>query len=232
MRIQRAVARAGVASRRTAEMLVAAGRVTVNGVAATTGQAVDPSRDDIRVDGTRLRAVEKARWFVLNKPVGVVTTKRDPQKRPTVFDLVPEVPGLTYVGRLDYLTAGVLILTNDGAGAHKLAHPSSEIPRTYIANVRGDALAGAERAKRGVRLDDGVVHVDKVVVRPGERKQWDFEVTLHEGRNREVRRLCEALGLRVDRLVRTAYGPILLGDLEPGEWRELHHTEVRRLLRG
>ena len=230
MRIHRALARAGIASRRGAEVLVAAGRVTVNGAVATTGQPVAPERDDIRVDGRRLREPERARWFVLNKPVGVMTTRRDPAGRPTVFALVPEVPGLTYVGRLDYLTAGVLLFTNDGTAANELAHPSGSVPRTYVATVRGDAPAAAEQAKRGVRLDDGIARVERVAVRQGAKRNWEFEVTLREGRNREVRRLCEALGLRVDRLLRIAYGSVTLGKLRPGEWRELTPADVRRLV--
>jgi 23S rRNA pseudouridine2605 synthase len=231
MRIQRAMARAGIASRRGAEALVAAGRVTVNGVPATTGQTVEPGHDDIRVDGRPLPSVATPRWFVLHKPTGVMTTRRDPEGRATVFELVPEVPGLTYVGRLDYLTSGVLILTSDGTAAHRLAHPSGEVPRTYIATVRGDAAGAADQARRGVRLEDGIVHVDRVEVRAGERRNWEFEVTLREGRNREVRRLCEALGLKVARLVRTAYGSVVLGTLQPGEWRELKPAEIQRLLK-
>lgn len=231
MRIHRALARAGIASRRAAEVLVAAGRVTVNGEKAKTGQTVDPSSDDIRVDGRPLPRTEKARWFVLYKPIGVVTTRSDPGGRPTVFELVPDVPGLTYVGRLDYLTEGVLILTNDGEGANRLAHPSFEVPRTYVATVLGDADAAAERASRGVRLDDGVVRPERVLVRPLRNRRAEFEVTIREGRNREVRRLCEAIGLKVESLARVSYGTIDLGELEPGEWRELSDKEVRRLLR-
>jgi len=233
MRIQRAMARAGVASRRGADELVAAGRVTVNGVRAAIGQSVVPGRDRILVDGRPLPAEGVHRWFVLNKPMGVITTRRDPQKRPTVFSLVPDVPGLTYVGRLDYLTAGVLLLTNDGDAAHALAHPSGGIARTYIATVRGDATTAAAVIKRGVRLDDGIARVESVQVRPAAGKAAgrlrELEVTLREGRNREVRRLCEAVGLRVETLVRTQYGPIGLGTLRPGEWRELTEKEVRAL---
>lgn len=231
MRVQRAIAQAGIASRRGAESLVAAGRVTVNGAPAVTGQSVVPSQDDIRVDGQRIAVQAAVRWFVLNKPPGAMTTRRDPQGRRTVFELVPDVPGLTYVGRLDLLTEGVLLLTNDGDGVHTLSHPSSEVARTYVAWVRGDAKTAAASARRGVMLDDGLVRVDQVTVRPGARKLWEFEVTLHEGKNREVRRLCEALGLRVERLVRVAYGSITLGSLKPGEWRELQPPEIRRLLR-
>jgi 23S rRNA pseudouridine2605 synthase len=231
MRIQRALARAGVASRRAAEDLVQAGRVTVNGTVAQIGQVVDPKRDEIRVDGTRLGRPVATQWFLLHKPTGVVTTRVDPAGRRTVFDLLPPTPGLTYVGRLDYLTEGVLLLTTDGAAAHKLAHPSGAVQRTYEATVRGDALRAADRAMRGVMLDDGPVRPERARATPTDDGRWRFEVTLREGRNREVRRLCEALELQVERLVRTAYGPITLGALAPGEWRALQPAEVRRLMK-
>src|SRR5919199_2919973 len=150
MRIQRALARAGVASRRHAEALVAAGRVRVNGEVARTGQTVDPARDEITVDGRRVGRPVAARWLVMNKPAGVLTTSADPAGRTTVFDLLPEIPGLTYVGRLDYLTEGVLLLTTDGDAAHRLTHPSSGVERTYVAIVRGDAAAAARAALKGV----------------------------------------------------------------------------------
>lgn len=231
MRVQRALARAGVASRRAADALVLAGRVTVNGATAVVGQVVVPGTDDIRVDGRPLAGLGQPRWFVLNKPVGTMTTRRDPSGRPTVFDLVPDVPGLTYVGRLDLLTSGVLLLTNDGVGAHRVTHPSAEVPRTYVATVTGDAPEAAERARDGIVLPDGPVQLDAVNVRRAPRGKWEFEVTLHEGRNREVRRLCSALGLRVEQLVRTSFGSVELGTLKPGEWRELQPAEIRRLLR-
>lgn len=225
MRIQRALARAGVASRRAAEELVAAGRVHINGAVASTGQSVDPARDTITVDGKALPAPAKLHWIVLNKPTGVITTRADPGGRRTVFDLVDDVPGLTYVGRLDYMTEGVLLLTNDGDAAHKLTHPSSEIERTYVATVRGDGAGAARAAAKGVELEDGLVVPRRVSARRLDRGLWDLEITIAEGKTREVRRLCEALGLRVERLVRTKFGPVKLGSLEPGMTRPLTARE-------
>jgi 23S rRNA pseudouridine2605 synthase len=232
MRIQRALARAGVASRRAAEELVEEGRVTVNGTAATLGQVVDPVRDEIAVDGRRIAAAapaERPVWMVLHKPAGVLTTRRDPEGRPTVFGLVPDRPGLTYVGRLDYMTEGVLLLTTDGDAAHRLTHPSREVTRTYVATVRGDAPHAAREALEGVELEDGLVMPDDVQVSSLSRGKWLFEVTITEGRNREVRRLCEALGLAVERLVRTRFGPVELGEMPPGSVREPTARELRML---
>lgn len=226
MRIQRALARAGVASRRKAEELVAAGRVRVNGEVAVTGQPVDPSRDKIVVDGKPVVAAPRlAQWFVLNKPAGVMTTKSDPDGRRTVFDLVPDIPGLTYVGRLDYLTEGVLLLTTDGEAAHRLSHPSNEVERTYVATVLGKGDEAVYEARAGVELEDGPVRPKRVEARKLGRDRWEFEVTITEGRKREVRRLCSALGLGVERLVRTRFGPVQLGDLPSGETRKLTPKE-------
>ena len=204
MRIHRALARAGVASRRHAETLIAEGRVTVNGGVARLGQTVDPNRDRVQVDGKEI-ALEAAasKWYVLNKPAGVMTTRRDPEGRRTVFEMVPEVPGLTYVGRLDFLTEGVLLMTNDGEGANRLTHPSSEVERVYVATVRGNAKGAADQARQGVELEDGMVKPAWVNVHPMENRRWMFEIAIREGRTREIRRLCAALGLEVERLVRS-----------------------------
>jgi 23S rRNA pseudouridine2605 synthase len=225
MRIQRALARAGIASRRGAEELVAAGRVQINGAVATTGQSVDPSRDTITLDGKKVGAPARPHWIVLNKPSGFITSRIDPEGRRTVFDLVEDVPGLTYVGRLDYLTEGVLLLTTDGDAAHKLTHPSSEIERTYVASVRGDGGSAARAATKGVQLEDGFVVPRNVSARQVARGLWDLELTIAEGKTREVRRLCEALGLRVERLVRIKFGPVKLGSLESGKTRVLTARE-------
>ncbi|HET7613565.1 MAG TPA: pseudouridine synthase [Gemmatimonadaceae bacterium] len=226
MRIQRALARAGVASRRGAEELVAAGRVRINGAIAQTGQSVDPHNDAITVDGKKVGPPPtSASWIVLNKPTGVLTTRTDPGGRRTVFDLVEDQPGLTYVGRLDYMTEGVLLLTTDGDAAHKLTHPSSEVERTYVATVRGDGAEAARAAMKGVQLEDGLVMPRDVSVRRVGRGLWELEIVIAEGRTREVRRVCEALGLVVERLVRTKFGPVKLGSLGLGKTRPLTARE-------
>jgi 23S rRNA pseudouridine2605 synthase len=226
MRIHRALARAGIASRRRAEELVAAGRVRINGAVAETGQSVDPEHDKITVDGMAVAPPAAPDWIVLNKPTGVLTTRSDPGGRRTVFDLVDDVPGLTYVGRLDYMTEGVLLLTTDGDAAHKLTHPSGEIERTYVATVRGDGADAARAAMKGVELEDGLVMPTAVTARRIGRGRWDVELTIAEGKTREVRRLCEALDLEVERLVRTKFGPVKLGTLESGRTRPLTARET------
>ena len=222
MRVQRALARSGVLSRREADRAVAEGRVRVNGVPATVGQVIDPARDQLTLDGAPVKAVTKAQtWIVLNKPPAVMTTRKDPEGRRTVFDLVEDVPGLVYVGRLDYMTEGVLLLTTDGKAAHAMTHPSGEVERTYVATVRGDAPGAVKVARRGVQLDDGEVIPRAVSAAPLGNRRWAFEVTIAEGRHHEVRRLCEALGLEVERLVRTQFGPVKLGNLASGASRPL-----------
>jgi 23S rRNA pseudouridine2605 synthase len=224
------VARAGLTSRREADRAVAEGRVLVNGAVATIGQVVDPARDTISLDGDAVHAnVEQHRWIVLHKPAAVMTTRKDPEGRTTVFDLVHKVPGLVYVGRLDFMTEGVLLLTTDGRAAHALTHPSREVERTYVATVRGDAATAVREARRGVQLEDGLVVPREVSATPLGNRRWAFEVTITEGKTHEVRRMCDALGLEVDRLVRTTFGPVKLGDLAPGATRALS-TKERTML--
>jgi 23S rRNA pseudouridine2605 synthase len=233
MRIQRALARAGVASRRKAEALIEAGRVRVNDAVAQIGQVVDPTSDRLTIDGAPIDIVPReAVWFALNKPIGTMTTKSDTRGRATVFAHVPDVPGLTYVGRLDYDTEGLLLLTTDGTAAHALTHPSLAVERVYEATVTGDAQRAALRAMQGVTLEDGPVRLVFARARRQEN-QWIFEVAITEGRKREVRRLCKALDLFVQRLRRTQFGPIRLGDLAPGAYRELtarEHSAIEKLV--
>jgi 23S rRNA pseudouridine2605 synthase len=227
MRVQRAIARAGLASRREADALVAAGRVRVNGTVALVGQVVDPARDVLTIDGRTVPPpVTHHTWLVLHKPAGVMTTRRDPEGRKTVFDLLREVPrALTYVGRLDYLTEGVLLLTTDGDAAHALTHPSREIERTYVATVRGPVGAAVRALRAGIDLEDGPVTVTEAHAEQMGDRRWALTLTLTEGRNREVRRICEALELTVERLVRTRFGPVTLGTLAPGANRPVSAKE-------
>jgi 23S rRNA pseudouridine2605 synthase len=211
-------------------VLIGEGRVRVNGAIAHVGQGIDPSTDTVEVDGRRVNLrVAPPTWIVLHKPAGVMTTRSDPQRRRTVFDLVNDVPGLVYVGRLDLETEGVLLLTTDGDAANRLTHPRAGIERVYVATVTGDARSAAEKARRGVMLHDGPVLPKRVAVRPAPDGKWSFEVVIAEGRKSEVRRLCRELGLRVVRLVRTAFGPVTLGNLAIGTTRELTGRERREV---
>ena len=231
MRLQRALAQAGVASRRAAERLIEEGRVRVDGQVATLGSKVDPERQAITVNGRRIRALLR-RWLAFHKPLGVVTTASDEEGRRTVFDFIRDPAGLTYVGRLDVNTTGLLLLTNDGEAVHRLTHPKYRVPRHYTALVHGRPLEEiGEAVKRRVLIEGRPVVTSDVRIRPGREGRSIVDVTLAEGRHRIVRRWCEALGLRVDRLARTSYGPVRLGDLAPGEWRALSEREVAGLYR-
>lgn len=225
MRLQRALARAGVASRRRAEELIAAGQVRVDGAVATIGAKVDPDRQVITVRGRRIRA-HPVRWVKLHKPLFVVTTADDEKGRRTVFDLIPNHAGLAYVGRLDLMTTGLLLLTTDGDAAHRLTHPRYRIPRRYTALVHGvptDELARAVHT-RVLVVGRPVVPLS-VRVRPGREGRSLVDVTLAEGRNAIVRKWLGALGAKVERLARLSYGPVRLGDLAPGEWSPLTPEE-------
>ena len=230
-RLQKLIAAAGICSRRQAEVLIETGRVLLNGRVASLGEQADPLRDAILVDGRPLRSSEKPCYLLMHKPVGVVTTLRDPEGRPVVTDLLHDVPARVYpVGRLDLTTSGLLLLTNDGELANHLAHPSHEVAKTYLVRVRGALTAEqASCLEEGVELDDGTTAPAKVAeVRSGGGHTW-FELTLHEGRNRQVRRMCAALGLPVSRLMRVRYGFLTLEGLAPGQYRRLTGAEVARL---
>ncbi|HXF94532.1 MAG TPA: pseudouridine synthase [Gemmatimonadales bacterium] len=230
MRLQRALARAGVTSRRNAEHLIRAGRVRVDGRVATLGQRVDPERQQVTVDGRPVRPAPRV-WIALNKPIGYVVSRRDPRGRPTVFDLLPKVPGLTYVGRLDVMTSGLLLLTTDGEAAHRLMHPRFAVERTYWLGVHG-APADAVRARltRPVPVDGRPVRLVRWRVRPAGRSV-ELELTLAEGRHRIVRRLAAALGLKVEWLHRVAYGPVRLGRLPEGKHHRLTPREIEAIER-
>ena len=230
-RLQKLIAAAGLASRRTAEEWIVAGRVTVNGRVAGLGDGADPGQDEVRLDGRLLTGAATNYYLLLYKPVGYVTTLRDPQGRPTVSELVKSIPARLHpVGRLDLTTEGVLLLTNDGTLTHHLAHPRHQVDKTYLVRVRG-LVSDATLAKlsSGVTLEDGPTapaHIAKV--RYGSGHSW-FEITIHEGRNRQVRRMCEAVGHPVSRLKRVRFAFLDLSGLRPGQFRELSRTEINRL---
>jgi 23S rRNA pseudouridine2605 synthase len=227
MRLAKFLAGAGVASRRAAEPIIRSGRVTVDGV-GVLDPATDVSPDQaVAVDGQPVTGAPELVVYVVNKPAGVVSTASDPQRRPTVVSLVPSRLRLYPVGRLDIDTTGLILLTNDGELAHRLTHPSFEVPKTYRAKVANPPVADtALRALRdGVALDDGPTAPAQV-----RRLAADtLELTIHEGRKRQVKRMCEHVGHPVIRLERVAYGPLALGDLGPGAYRRLDAAEVRAL---
>jgi 23S rRNA pseudouridine2605 synthase len=229
MRLQRALARSGVASRRAAEELIRDGKVRVDGAVATLGSKVDPGRQRITVSGRAVK-LQARRWLAFHKPLGVVTTASDEEGRRTVLDYIPESAGLTYVGRLDVMTTGLLLLTTDGEAVHRLTHPRYHIPRRYTALVHGRPTAEiADAVRRKTLIDGRPVVPSEVRVRPGTEGRSILDVTLAEGRNRIVRRWAEAMGLKVDRLARLAYGPVRLGDLPPGRYRPLTPKEEAAL---
>ena len=226
VRLQKVLARVGYGSRRVCDDLIAAGRVLVNGEVALLGRRVDPETALIEVDGAPIGVRPGLVHYLLNKPAGVVTTADDPRGRPTVVGLVPAEPRVFPVGRLDADTEGLLLLTNDGELAHRLTHPSYGVEKEYVAEVEGTPSRAALRMLReGVELDDGMTA-------PAKASLMDPSVvrlTIHEGRNRQVRRMCAEVGHPVTRLVRVRVGPIADRSLAPGAWRELTVGELRSL---
>lgn len=225
-RLQKVLSRAGFGSRRVCDELIEQGRVSVNGVMANPGCRVSIETSKIEVDGVPVSVLDGLVYYLLNKPVGVISTADDPQGRSTVVDLVPSEPRVHPVGRLDLDTEGLLLLTNDGDLTFRLTHPSFGIEKEYLAQVRGTPTRAAlRRLREGVELEDGLTSPAKASLQPPNL----LTITIHEGRNRQVRRMCESVGYPVERLVRTRIGPITDRRLAPGSWRMLTQGELRSL---
>lgn len=230
-RLQKLISAAGIASRRAAEGMIDAGRVTVNGRTASVGMSADPDRDVICVDGARLRVAARRRYIVLNKPKGYVTTLRDERGRPTVAELVRDAGGRLYpVGRLDMDSEGLVILTDDGAAANALMHPGREVDKVYSVFVQGeDVKASVAALRRMDELEGEPIRPPKVTLIELKGQAAELQIVIHEGKNRQIRRMCAACGLHVSRLVRTAEGAVLLGGLPPGKWRAMTKDEITYL---
>lgn len=231
VRIQKYLSQAGVASRREGEKLILAGRVRVNGkVVKTLGSKIVPGKDRVELDGAEVQE-SVTRWVKVFKPMGAVTTRSDPEGRETVYGLLPPaLRDLRYVGRLDLLTEGLLLLTNEGETLHRLTHPSFEVEREYHVWVQAQPSQGALRhLLRGVELEDGPARASHVNIRGKSQDGVALSLVLREGRNREVRRMMEEVGHPVLRLRRVRFGPVTLGDMKAGEWRDLSNKEMRAL---
>lgn len=227
-RLQKLMSAGGIASRRTAERMIQEGRVMVNGETASLGMSADPETDEILVDGALLHLPTRQTYIVLNKPRGYVTTLRDDRGRPTVAELVTDAGGRLYpVGRLDMDSEGLLILTNDGAAANALMHPSHQVDKLYTVFVQGKDIPGSIAKLRAMDTLEGEpispAHVT-LIERKGDGAE--IQITIHEGKNRQIRRMCKASGLHVSRLIRIAEGPVLLGDLPLGKWRRMTKDEI------
>jgi len=225
-RLQKVLARAGIGSRRVCEKLIVDQRVTVNGEIPELGEKVDPETSQIEVDGLKIGVRQDLVYYLVNKPIGIITTSKDPQKRSTVIDLVPTHPRVFPVGRLDADTEGLILMTNDGDLTHYLTHPSFGIEKEYLVQVEVKPSRNAIRQLRqGVELDDGLTAPAKVSL----VDEKLLKIVIHEGRNRQVRRMCESIGHPVIRLVRSRIGPIVDRSLRPGSFRELTNQELRSI---
>lgn len=226
IRLQKVLASLGYGSRRVVDDIIAEGRVSVNGEVAELGRRIEPEVDEVEVDGVSVGVAPGLVYWLLNKPAGVVTTASDTHDRPIVTDMVPAEPRVFPVGRLDMPTEGLLLLTNDGGLTHRLTHPSFGVEKEYVAELDGKPSRGDLRQWReGIELDDGLTAPARAsLIAP-----HVVRLTIHEGRNRQIRRMCSALGFTVTRLVRTRIGPLADRSLAPGDWRELEHDEVRAL---
>jgi 23S rRNA pseudouridine2605 synthase len=229
-RLQKAISAAGLMSRRAAEELIATGRVTINGRVARLGDRVDSSVDRVEVDGVLLPVAPDHVTYLLYKPPGVISTASDPQGRRTVVQLVPDTPRVVPVGRLDYESEGLLLLTNDGDLVNAITHPRFGVRKTYLVEVSGQpGSAVLRRLREGIELDDGIARAQSVRLVGRSPNRAQLELVIGEGRNREVRRMFEALGHPVLKLVRVAIGPLRDKTLQPGSWRRLSNDEIRKL---
>ena len=225
-RLQKVLARAGMGSRRVCEKLIVEQRVTVNGEFAELGEKVDPETAEIEVDGLKVGVRQDLVYYLLNKPIGVITTSKDPQERSTVVDLVPTHPRVFPVGRLDADTEGLILLTNDGDLTHYLTHPSFGVEKEYLVQVDVKPSRNAIRELRqGVELEDGITAPAKVSL----VDEKLIKIVIHEGRNRQVRRMCESVGHPVKRLIRSRIGPVVDTSLRPGSFRELTNQELKSI---
>lgn len=231
MRLQKLISAAGIASRRASEEMIRSGRVTVNGETATVGMSVDPDIDTVLVDGQVPRLPSRRRYIVLNKPRGYVTTLKDDRDRPTVAELVADAGGRLYpVGRLDMDSEGLLILTDDGDAANALMHPSHQVDKLYTVFVQGEDIPAAIGKLRAMtELEGESIAPPKVTLIERKGTGAELQITIHEGKNRQIRRMCAACHLHVSRLIRIAEGPVTLGDLPVGKWRRMTQDEISYL---
>lgn len=230
-RLQKLISAAGIASRRAAEDMIREGRVTVNGAVAAVGMSADPDMDEVCVDGSPLVIAARRRYIILNKPRGYVTTLRDERGRPTVAELIQDAGTRLYpVGRLDMDSEGLLILTDDGAAANALMHPRHEVDKVYTVFVQGENIKDSVRRMQKMEdLDGEPIRPAQVSLLELKGQGAELQVTIHEGKNRQIRRMCSACGMAVRRLIRLAEGPILLGDLPAGKWRNMSKDEIHFL---
>ena len=233
IRLQKFISEAGVASRRKAEEMIKNGMVKVNGSVAQIGDSIDPKKDTVTVKGKKIRKENSLRYILLNKPRGYVTTTDDDLGRKCVLELVNDVKERIYpVGRLDRVSEGALIMTNDGAFANAMMHPSKHVPKTYRVTVRpGVTAEQVDILATGIEIDGRMTAPADVHVLSKEEGRAVLEIVLYEGRNRQIRKMCEALNLEVARLRRIAVGPVKLGMLQTGEWRDLTPAEVESLFK-
>ena len=227
-RLQKLISAAGIASRRAAEAMMAEGRVTVNGVAASVGMSADPDIDIICVDGNEIRIESRRRYIVLHKPRGYVTTMKDERGRPTVAELTQDAGARLYpVGRLDMDSEGLVIMTDDGAAANALMHPSHAVNKIYTVYVQGEDIKSSMRRMQNLtELEGERISAPQVMLIELRGQYAELQITIHEGKNRQIRRMCKAVDMNVVRLIRIAEGPVTLGDLAPGKWRSMTKDEI------